>query len=390
MHGLCGVQGNLVSQQLILRLWGFLVAVACWPGISGAALTPRWAIIAVGAPLACSLRLSTVEPPILALLLGTLWVAGISVAWTADPLTGAFDLLLLVVLGGAFLAAAEAETIEPILTGMVWGVGVSTVLIVPQLLGWSPLEQDEGVAPAGLFFNRAAFPELAAILLVWGFARRDLVAIMLTLPPVALCQSRLAVAAVGVGALAVPSLRRVALLALPAGLLLVGAVSLSGWKQHTAMVRLDDWLSIAGLATLRGHGIGTFRAMVPFGEIAHSDVLQVVVELGVLAVLPLLLAAALLMRKGGDEACRGAFAAVCFEGLFSFPLHEPATGFLAAVLAGHLARVRPVVCDGVLGGRVRRRIGMAISGDAGRACANSPSRGGVPAGPALAHDRGVH
>ena len=318
-------------------LWGFVVAVAFWPGISGAAFTPRWAAVAIGS--AILVRYDDVylrRVPAL-LLLAWLSLAGLSIMETADPGSGVLDLYFLIVLAGAFLAGAQFDDLRHVLGGLSVGVGVSSALVILQLAGY-PLVAHTNGPPSGLFFNSEVLAELAAPLLVWMLVRRSPLSVFLIVPVLA-CQSRVAIAACAFGLLiAFP--RKWLILA--TGACLVIAITVFGAGRLTSgLFRAQGWAIAFDLITPFGHGLGTMRAMTPFGELAHSDVLQALVELGAVAVPFLLLAVVLLWRGSDDLAGRAAFGAICLEAVVSFPLHTPAGGFLAALLAGHLARVRP-------------------------------------------------
>lgn len=71
-------------------------------------------------------------------------------------------------------------------------------------------------------------------------------------------------------------------------------------------------------------------------EFAHSDALQLVVEMGIGGAILLAVPILVLWKGNGPDAVRCAFVALCLEGVVSFPLHLPATGFLGALLAGGL------------------------------------------------------
>jgi hypothetical protein len=88
-----------------------------------------------------------------------------------------------------------------------------------------------------------------------------------------------------------------------------------------------------------GTGLGWWAATHPgsFDEFAHSDALQAIVELGAGSLFFFAIPVLIFLRCYQPRAEMSAFVAICIESVISFPLHLPASGFLAAVLAGTLA-----------------------------------------------------
>ncbi len=117
-------------------------------------------------------------------------------------------------------------------------------------------------------------------------------------------------------------------------------------KLTSAGQRIILWIATVMAMTPLGNGLGWFAAAHPSEEYAHSDVLQAVAELGVGAILFLAIPVVLMFRSRGNNAERAAFVAVCVEAIVSFPLHLPASGFLAALLAGYLAGRSADLCVG--------------------------------------------
>ena len=106
-----------------------------------------------------------------------------------------------------------------------------------------------------------------------------------------------------------------------------------------------------------GNGAGSFAAMFPAVEFAHNDPLQLYFEYGV----PGLLVAFFVLAQvtqAGPRAPRAALCVIFVEGLFSMPFQLPASGFLAALLAGHL-----------YGYRARLRAKQSLCGMGAAACA---------------------
>lgn len=315
-----------------------LVAVALWPGIFAAATAPRWWVIAITLPLWSRIDPRDLDPRAAFVLALFLLSAAASATWSVDPAGGALDLLKLTILAGVMAGAAGLPRLAPIMVGFGWGVALSGVLALAQLAGFGPIRQ-----PTGLFLNPEVLAETAAIPLVWAaFSRRWALAGFLA-GPLVLCGSRVALLAAAVGLLAGLPWPRRAKVAAASSLIIAGALSMLMFgpgKFHSALDRMVLWG--AGLLSLTwtGHGLGWWAAThpAPFQDVAHSDVLQLLVEVGPAAML-LFAFSALAMRLGRDDAPeRAALAAGIMECAVSFPLHLPASGFVVAALAGWLAR----------------------------------------------------
>ena len=303
---------------------------------------PRWTVIAVGVPLASGFDFGAVWPPVRALMLAGLAYAAFSLSASPDRLGGALELYFLLVLCGAFVLGAELATLDDVMEGLALGIGVSSLLCVAQALGWEGVPQAS--VPAGLFYSRELLAEFAAPVALWAVVAKRPWLLLLTLPPILLCHSRVAVLALAVGLLFAFRPRSKTIFAALAVLIAVSGfaamLALGPEKFHNAGLRLTIWGATAMAVTPFGNGLGWFHAAHPIEDYAHSDVLQAVAEMGVgsaffLAVMPLAF-----WRNGSDRGVRCAFVAVCIEAFVSFPLHMPATGFLAAVCAGHLCGAR--------------------------------------------------
>lgn len=314
---------------------GFAVATAIWPGITSAIFVPRWAVIAVGLSICWK---PGPRPLGWQLLLGLgLLASVISLLWTPDLFTGFYDLGLL---GLLLLLAWQDWDFDSVMLGFAGGLGASSALLL--LEAFSGLHLAEVATPAaGLFFNRDFLAEAAAIVFVWASLRRCWWSVGAAALPLLLCQSRVALLAVG-GSLgwhwARGSLVR-------GGILLAAGLLASGWafsgvgaaKLLSASARVIGWKVGVLLVSWQGLGIGWWHWEVPYGHLVHSELLQMADELG-LGVLPFLALAGLLLVRGEWRDEKTIFLAVGVEALLSFPLHLPGTAFLAALVAGQLAR----------------------------------------------------
>jgi len=348
----------VLTRDQRLAVVAFVVATAYVPGMFSGAYMPRWWAIAILLPLASDLDPRVLPRDVGLLLAGGLAWAAASLAWTPIPAEGAMDLLFLILLALALVAAADAEDLSPALAAFGWGIAASSVLAALQFAGVPTGLPHAG--PAGLFMNSEILAETAAPIFVWAaWERRWALAAFLAVP-VALCESRVAILAVAAGALwaaSVPARVKafiMAAVALPAA---ATVFALGLGKTVSAFDRVLLWTTGALHVTPWGRGIGWWPVAFPgpMQEYAHSDALQLVVELGVggllLAAVPAMI---LLKGRKDDVARRAALVAMLAEAAISFPLHVPASGFLAALLAGGLVLPRD---------RVRRRE-LAVGGDA--------------------------
>ncbi len=193
--------------------------------------------------------------------------------------------------------------------------------------------------------------EFASPLLVWAVVKQRWGLVACTVLPLLINGSRIGVAAAAV-ALVVgfwPRSLHGRILLVLAVTLLLGAVLLYltafNHKLGSIGLRLIFWLSTAYAITPLGHGLGWFRAANLSTEFAHSDVLQAFAELGLGACLFAAIPLFALFRKGQPRAELCAFLVLAIELVVSFPLHVPATAFLAALLAGYLVRDRASLCE---------------------------------------------
>jgi hypothetical protein len=325
----------LLSRFAVL---GFCISVIYWPGLLGAALVPRWAAIAVGVPLASRLDPREVEARYLWLLGAPLVSIVILRCPSLDR--GAQDLLFLCFLGLAFIAAAGLKSLDGVMTGLALGAGVSGVLCVAQLFGWSPVGQIS--VPAGLFWNSEALAEFAAPVAVWAILARSPLVLPAVLP-VLLCHSRTALLASALGLLyAWEASWRAKMLA--AFFVAVAASAALFWRLPSASERIEIWQAAISGMTWLGNGLGSFAAAYPRYDTAHSDGLQMLFELGPAGVLWFLIPILLLTERRRSRGERATLVAIIVQACISFPLHQPAAGFVAAVVVGFLAGRRRGLC----------------------------------------------
>lgn len=276
-----------------------------------------------------------------------LYAAG-SLAWSPDPMVGLglwwqFALLFTV----AWLAP---DDMRPVYFAIGCGLAINSVVVAFQIEGFQPINHVAGQVASGLFFNKN-YQNLFVALGVIGLlsTRQFLLAVIAALPLPILPLSRdpiVALAAAGAGALR--GWWRVAAIA-GGAVLLVALVGYSG-RVLANVQRLQTWADAASHLSVFGHGLGSFRWAYPEMEYAHNDALQIAYELGIPGLVAGVSGSAYILWSG-PSAERMIVLAFLVEGLFDFPLYQPATGFLAALAAGHVVRARCGLC----GDRYRRK-----------------------------------
>ena len=329
-------------------LWGAGVMLAYVPGIPPAAVVGRWAAIIIGLGLFMP-RWREVDGTVRWLLAAGVAWAALGLWWMPDILTGTLDLLMLLVLIAVFFTAATWLWLDDVMLGMAAGLLVSGVLVAMQVNGWHGLPEIS--SPSGLFYNKDLLAECAAPILVWLIvSRRFALAIPIGLT-IAFCTSRTALIAIMFGLLFCwwrmkwwKSIVCTLVLLISGMHMILGGIP---EKAMSAGDRINTWVHGAILLTPKGYGIGFYHAAVPQGQLIHSDVLQMGGELGVGVLLFLLIPVVMFWKAMRDDDCWtaewAAFATVCLEALISFPLHQVAASFVAAVLAGWLSRRRLLI-----------------------------------------------
>ena len=342
----------------------FLVSVAFWPGAPSFAELPKWATFGVGvAVLSCFTRIR--PTPAHWWLLAVLLYAAASITWSVVPWDGLGGLCKLTFLAAAFCLGAEQEDLTPVYVGAGMGIAVSAVVATLQWRGYPVAEQVIG--PAGLYGNKNFMGEAAALAMValalspvrtWWLLPTAAFALWLS-------GSRGGVAGVAVAGISWLA-RRAPVTAFAVAV--IGAVAVADlartanvWRLTAIGERTVIWADTLDGMTWFGRGIGSFYTAMPeHGPRlslvlhertmhAHSDILELVFELGVGACgFAALLALALACPR---ERERLVLAAFVVAGLTGFPLYEPSTALLAAIVAGYLCglghRLRhAVVCGG--------------------------------------------
>lgn len=337
---------------ILSAIFGFALMSAYWPGITGAATTPRWAVAALlavalfFAPRVVMTRTHWIGLALLA------WL-GLSLTWSEGQLDGvdaAFKLCLAAI---AFAIGSTMPDLRSLMIGAALGIGLNSGFAIAQALGWHGIETyDNGLA--GLFHNRDRLASAAAIVAIWLFSRPVRLWLLLPLvaPAVILPHSRAAWLALGAGLLMIVfrQMARRTVVQWVTFLVLFGVVGTGtvvafgigspiGIDQRIALYR--D--TIAALTTF-GHGLGSFWESFPahahyFSVVAerpehpHNEWLWLVYEGGMPAVVLAMASGYGVWVAAKDRAVLGGlFVLSCV----AMPFHDPATLILGALCAGHL------------------------------------------------------
>lgn len=326
---------------------GLAAMSAYWPGIAGASTAPRWCVIGVGSALllffADRIRITASHIAGLAFLA---WCT-LTLVWSVDVNDGIGALLHLTALAAAFALGSVAISVRPVLAGASLGMVISSAVVIAQWLGWDVLPSYH--RPAGLFYNANYLGEAAALVIVGCIGYRLWTGTILAFPALIASFSRGAILALFVVTL-VWLWRRWRLAAIIVGLslLLIGAVAI-----HRDLGSLEQrrtiWTDTARAITWTGYGLGSYWVKFPKiaaltdlrtnrPQHAHNEVLHAAFELGWIGCMLLLVFAAMLIGPLTPE--RYILIALAIEAMFGDPLHEPATAFLGAIVAGHAASDR--------------------------------------------------
>jgi len=344
-----------------LGVVAFLVSIAYVPWWSGAAITPRWAIMAVGAAvLICGTKTAPPRSITRADALGVAFVAycALSVAWSPVFVEAADELMKLGILALLFVVGRSVSSLLSAYIGFGAGMTVNSVIMIVERVAYGVETQGIGINPefggvalphVGLFFNPNFAAESAAVVVVALAMSRLWWLVLGVWPTLVLAGSRgaiLGLLAAACGYLA-PRSRLGAFALATAGIVgVVLAFMLANRSTAGISDRLHIWTDTLSGLTLFGHGIGsywvtfpqfaTFDVNLSRPDHAHNDALELSYELGIGAVCAAWLVIELL--RYANETERLAIIAFLAIGLAGFPLHLPATAFLFAVMAGHAAR----------------------------------------------------
>ncbi|MEO6381977.1 MAG: O-antigen ligase family protein [Nitrobacter sp.] len=277
-----------------------------------------------------------------------------SLAWTSSIWDGIDLVWRLAVLAGVFAIGARLPSLRPVYIGFGAGIAVNSILAMFQWYGpWEIVREliPQSPMPGGLFLNKNYLAEPAALAFVALVASRLWWLAAAALPALLLPKTRGALLAVGVAAIAwvwTRDRRLAILMMLGVVALAIETVARNG-IDATFDQRLAIWRDTAAGMTFWGHGVGSyftsyaghspnFNLLISRPTHAHNDILELFYEFGPGAVLILVLAWQCLRADRLPE--RLVLIAFITEGMFAFPVHNPATAAMAALCAGHLFAVR--------------------------------------------------
>lgn len=342
----------------------FLSASAFAPILLDMASGPRWAVLSLCLLLAgfTDWRWTTAHR------LGLLWLGliALSAAWAISWQNVIVDFWHWAVLGAVFClgSSLDAKAVRPVLLAWALAIGLQGPLAAAQwALGKGALFP-EVIWPAGLFVNKNFLSEAGLVASIIAVRARAWWLLPLTLMALIIPASKAAV--IGAAVVGLPCLWsivrwrvfRIGLVA--AGLavagVIVNALTYMDWT-HTSMAdRLSFWANSLAMFADRPWGVGADNywaayplyndAWMPTGEDAyvvqmrpdhaHNEIINIMAELGVQGILVfgLLCYAAI---RGSARTWWPVLGAILVVGMASFPLALPATGFVAALVLGHLA-----------------------------------------------------
>jgi hypothetical protein len=326
----------------VIGVFSFFLTAAFVPGIAGAAVAPRWGLLAIFLPWMFPAQVKWTLGH-LAVCTFLAWVIA-SLVWSPDHYGGALAVIQWLLIGAAFFVGANTESLRSVYIGSTLGLSLSSTAAVAQMLGWRGLDQFS--VPGGLFFNPNFMAEAAALVVVALVLERIFWLIPLVLPALLLPGARGALLAVLVALTVAYRSRKIAILGLLAVFAAAAFFYFSGYRISSIEERFAIWRDALDGMSLLGRGVGSFYYLYPSfatrtdtylvrPEHAHNDLLEAAFEFGPASVL-LLLVGFFALRSGRNRAAAGVLVAFGVEALFGFPLHEPVTAFMAALVAGHL------------------------------------------------------
>lgn len=340
-----------------------LVSVAYWPGIAGAATTPRWALLALILPWV--LRRQPINAVHIAGAVFVCW-AVLTMAWNPAPLDGIGALFILGLLAMCFWLGGQIVDMRCIYVWAGVGLWVSSAVAMAQWLGYEPIRTVPGLLPSGLFVNGNFMAEAAALIVVAAVAERIWWLLPGLMPALLLPQARGAMLACAIG-LAVHYRRHWWAIMTIGCIAIAAIVAYSAVKVGATDDRLAIWQATVNGITVFGHGVGSFwtaspafelrTGLHPWPEYAHNEFLHIAFELGIVGLA--LVCVFGLTLAGPLDTSRLVLATLAVEMCFGFPLHVPVTAFIAMVVAGHAGGNRYVLRDLVVRRRRNWPLGLA-------------------------------
>lgn len=313
------------------------------PGVTGAAISTGWLFLFLTIPilfLFCEISLG----------IGFLFIcySVLSLLWTYDLNIAYFYILQLIVLACTFHIGANIKNLEPIIKGLSFGLGVSAILAIAQKFGFNNWIYSVNDKPTGLFVNPNIFSEISAILFVSIIILKLWWWLPVTLPGLILVQSRAALLGIAVG-MFIYIWRLNKYLSI-VGLILSGFIALFLYWNNFNIVSIQErfamWMDTIQGFKLFGNGIGSYETLFPLyathinteaarPKYAHNDILQLFFELGIGSSLALMVIINVFKTKKNELSILFTIFTIS---LFTYPLHTPASAFLAFLVAGYVSR----------------------------------------------------
>lgn len=328
----------MIDRRWLLGGFGFLVATAYIPGISGLSTTGRWLALALG----CWILMG--EGPGLdwkkagPILAAVSWIL-LTYFWSTQPLDGQLAAFHYFVIVSVALLGATVSDPRALYIGFAAGL-IS--------LAW-PL--DLFVPDINLLGDSAVCAFMAMLIVGYRSLRFSMVLGPLLLAAIIYSHSRSALLGLACGCMAgaMKLNRRWTIFALILSAAVLGIAIGLGQKVST-LDRFNIWHdTVAGL-TWFGHGLGSYRTSVALygGQIdvlkgmrpdhAHNDILEIAFESGLLGAALAVAAFGWLIWKSWGEREVIILIAGLGASLTTFQFHIPSTLFLAAFALGRLMR----------------------------------------------------
>lgn len=308
------------------------------PWIPSGAVSPRWWVILVGAPMTLAFRKIAMTPGHWFFLTFMSYCV-LTFLWSY-PQAWWDQANALIILGGlfcVFLIAAEEETLPWDSFGIA--CAINSIFAVAQWEGYHLLNPLGGTV--GLFLNRDVLAEFGVLslfgLLMGGHFRWVPFALICALLPGS--HAAYLTAVVGVLILLwreVSGLVFAAFLSVAAPIVVgIGAYEwLYDPNRFVSMSnRIDFWATTVVNLKWFGWGYGAYYWLFPW-KFTHNEFLQFAFDLGLGALL--LIPVVIYALKGTTSSAKLVLALLGTECLFSFSLHNPASAFIGAMCLGHL------------------------------------------------------
>lgn len=348
--------GWRATTDTALGVYGFLVMAAFWWGMPDAATLLRWLLIGLAPAFVLWMPPSRWTVPHLVGLAALGWCA-LTLAWSENFYDGVGLLMRLCLLGAVFGLGSRTQNPRSLFIGCALGLWVSSLFVITEHFGVRLIEPFV-MQYAGLFINPNLLAETSVLVLIGVIVYRAWWAVPGLLPSLIEPGSRGAVIALAAVA-SVPLWKRWPWTT--AGFVLIGAAALFIWsfdggKAISTFQRIGLLLDNLHCLTWLGSGLGSYDTIFPFhathidvlrarAEHAHSDYLELLIELGPGALLFFALAACCLWKA--QSPVRFVLAAFLVEASVGFPSYMPASAFIAAFAMGHLCRDWPAVLAGL-------------------------------------------